>query len=275
LRYEDYAMYAGYSELKCYAEAVKLEDSQEWQAAIDDEIKSLDENNTWELVDKPHDKMVINNWWVYRVKMNLDGTVDEVKARLVAKGYLQQAGVDHDEIFSPVARFDTICSVLGVAASEKLHLAQFDVKTAFLYGELDEVIYMRQPAGYEDGTDQLCKLNRSLYGLKQVPRCWNRKFKDSLKKHGLMVSEADPCVFYSTADGHKLIIVALYVDDGLVAAQNHGLSHRYDGSHHHDCDLLWARSPIHERHIRWQIWHSKLLVDGGPDLRRSRLASNS
>jgi len=129
-------------------------------------MKSLYENNTWELVDKPDDRMVIDNRWVYRVKTNLDGTVDKFKARLVAKGYSQQAGVDYNETFSPVARFDTIRAVLSVAASEKLKLAHFDIKTAFLYGELDEVIYMRQPIGYEDGTDRVCRLNKSLYGLK-------------------------------------------------------------------------------------------------------------
>jgi len=219
VRYEDYAMFADYSEPKSYTEAMQSENSQEWQSAMDDEMMSLVENNTWELVQKPDDRMVIDNRWIYRVKMNVDGTVQKFKARLFAKGYSQQAGVDYNETFSPVARFDTIRDVLSVAASEKLNLAHFDVKTAFLYGKLDEVIYMRQPPGYEDGTDRVCKLIKSLYGLKQSPRCWNKKFKDFLEKHGLEVSEADPCLFYSTVDGHKLII-ALYVDDGLVAAQN-------------------------------------------------------
>ena len=165
------------SEPNTYTEAMNSEDSHEWQSAMDDEMNLLNENNTWTLVNKPGDKMVIDNWWVYRVKMNLDGTVDKFKARLVAKGFSQKAGVDYNETFSPVARFDTIRSVLSVAASEKLHLAQFDVKTAFLYGESDENIYTHQPARYEDGTDRVCKLNRSLYGLKQAPRCWNRKFR--------------------------------------------------------------------------------------------------
>ena len=219
VRYEDYAMFADSSEPNSYSQAIQCENSHEWQSAMDDEMKSLCENNTWELVDKPDDRMVIDNRWVYRVKTNLDGTVDKFKARLVAKGYSQQAGVDYNETFSPVARFDTIRAVLSVAASEKLKLAHFDIKTAFLYGELDEVIYMRPPTGYEDGTDRVCRLNKSLYGLKQAPRCWNRKFKDFLEKHGLQVSNEDPCLFYSTVERHKFII-ALYVDDGLVAAED-------------------------------------------------------
>ena len=219
VRYNEYAMFADYSEPTTYAEAMQSDNSQEWQSAMDEEMASLIENNTWELVEKPDDRMVFDNRWVYGVKMNLIGTVNKFNARLVAQGYSQRAGVDYNETFSPVARFDTIRAVLSVAASEKLNLAHFEVKTAFLYGELDEVIYMRQPAGYDDETNRVCKLNKSLYGLKQAPRCWNRKFKEFLEKHGLKVSKADPCLFYSINDGHKFII-ALFVDDGVVAAQN-------------------------------------------------------
>jgi hypothetical protein len=130
-----------------------------------------------------------------------------------------RAGSDFTEMYSPVARFDTIHAVLNVAASEKLSLAHFDVKTAFLNGDLDEVIYMKQPTGYEDGTNRVCMLKKSLYGLKQAPRCWNRKFTAFLDKYGLQCSEADPCLFINSTEGHELLI-ALYVDDGLVAAQN-------------------------------------------------------
>jgi hypothetical protein len=96
---------------------------------------------------------------------------------------------------------------------------QFDVKTAFLYGDLQEVIYMTQPFGYNDGTDKVCRLKRSLCGLKQSPRCWNKRFRMFLEKHQLKQSDADPCLFFNTTEDHKLIIV-LYVDDGLVAYQN-------------------------------------------------------
>jgi hypothetical protein len=142
-----------------------------------------------------------------------------LKARLVAKGCSQKAGTDYNETFSPVARFDTIRAVLSVAASHQMKLGQFDVKTAFLYGDLEEVIYMKQPVGYNDGTDKVCRLKRSPYELKKSPRCWNKRFRMFLEKHQLKRSDADPCLFFYTTEGHKLIIV-LYVDDGLVAYQN-------------------------------------------------------
>ena len=178
VRFDDYAMFTEYSEPQSYADAMNSHNSHDWRLAMDDEIKSLATNDTWELVDKPDDRLVVDNRWIYKVKTKVDGSVDKFKARLVAKGYSQKAGIDYNETFSPVARFDTIRAVLSVPVSEKLKLMTFDVKTAFLYGTLDEIIYMKQPQGYEDGTDRVCKLTKSLYGLKQSPRCWNKRFKD-------------------------------------------------------------------------------------------------
>ncbi len=218
-RFDDYVMIAEHDEPVSYSQAITSDYSREWKAAMDDEIKSLAENNTWQLVTKPEGRKVIDSKWVYKVKVNTDGTVDKFKARLVAKGYEQKAGVDYTETFSPVARYDTIRAVFSVIASENLHVSQFDVKTAFLYGELQEEIFMRQPDGYDDSTERVCKLNRSLYGLKQSPRCWNRRFKAFMENYGLRVSEADPCLFVNTSAGHKLL-VCLYVDDGFIAAED-------------------------------------------------------
>lgn len=214
-RFDGYVMLAQVNNPKSYKEAIQSEEAEEWKEAMDEEMESLTENGTWELVEKPTDRKIIDNRWVLRKKLHPDGSTDRYKARLVAKGYSQKSGIDYDETFSPVARFDTIRTVLSVAASEKLQLAQFDVKTAFLYGELKEVIYMKQPEGYTDETDRVCRLLKSLYGLKQAPRCWNQKFVQFLKRYGLKVSSADPCLFVSIRESKKLI-VALYVDDGLV-----------------------------------------------------------
>ncbi|CAB0003770.1 unnamed protein product, partial [Nesidiocoris tenuis] len=200
-----------------YSEAINCEDKIHWQRAMDSEIKSLKENNTWRLEHLPKGKKAIPCRWTFRVKLNPDGSIDKYKARVVAKGFTQKKGSDYDEVFSPVARSGTIRAVLSVAAAENLHMMQFDVSTAFLYGNLDETIYMQQPDGFNDETGRVCRLTRSLYGLKQAPRCWNKRFVDYLSKIGLHASEADPCLFIREKDGKKLI-VALYVDDGLVAS---------------------------------------------------------
>ena len=100
-----------------------------------------------------------------------------------------------------------------------MHLQQFDVKTAFLYGEFDEIIYIEQPKGYEDGTDRVCKLNRSLYSLKQASRCWNHHFTEILKKHGLTSTSANYYVFTNENNKDRLIL-AIYIDDGLISATN-------------------------------------------------------
>jgi len=123
----------------------------------------------------------------------------------VAKGYVQKQGIDYEETFSPVARYDTIRTLLAVAAAENLELAQFDIKTAFLNGTLEENVYMEQLEGFEDDTERVCLLRKSLYGLKQAPRCWNERFKKFMKKAGFK---------------NKCINVAIYVDDGLVVGSD-------------------------------------------------------
>jgi hypothetical protein len=202
-----------------YNEALKSECHVHWKAAMEQEMNCLLNNNTWTLTDLPIGRSTITNRWVYRIKRNPDGSVNKYKARLVAKGYSQRKGLDYSETFSPVARFDTIRAFLSVAAHENLKLTQFDVKSAFLHGHLDEELYMDQPQGFQDGSEKVCKLNKSLYGLKQSPRIWNKKFKDAMKNFGLLESEGDPCLFFNMDNKAKLIVV-IYVDDGLVASNS-------------------------------------------------------
>lgn len=116
--------------------------------------------------------------------------------------------------------------MLAVAAREKLHLRQFDIKTAFLYGELSEEIIMRQPEGFSDGTDKVCKLLKSLYGLKQAPRCWNIKFSSVLSKFGLHESDSDACLYIGNVANQRMFLV-LYVDDGLIICQRSEVPDRF------------------------------------------------
>jgi len=197
-----------------YTEAMQSNEQKQWMKAMNEELASLKENETWELVNRPVNTKVIQNRSVMRVKKSCDGNA-RFKARLVAKGYAQKQGIDYDETFNPVAHYDTVRTLLVVAASKNMKLKQFDVKTAFLYGELEEEVYVEQPEGFDDGSGRVCRLKRSLYGLKQAPQCWNKRFINFMEKAGLKNSTADPCLFYRKYED-SFLYIAIYVDDGLV-----------------------------------------------------------
>jgi hypothetical protein len=150
--------------------------AKQWKEAADSEYRSLIETGTWELVELPPGRQTVSSKWIFKVKYNADGSVARLKARLVARGYSQEAGIDYVETFSPVAKYVSIRALLAIAVETGMSVHQMDVKTAFLNGVLDEEIYMDQPEGYViAGKESLvCRLKKSLYGLKQAARCWNR-----------------------------------------------------------------------------------------------------
>ena len=150
-------------------EAMEGEQARQWKQATDSEYKSLIENDTWDLVELPNGRTSIGCRWVFKVKHQSNGRVERFKGRLVAKGYAQKYGIDYDETFSPVVRFSSIRTLLAFAVQNGMLIHQMDVETAFLNGNLDEEIYMDQPEGYGiPGKEHLvCKLKKSLYGLKQ------------------------------------------------------------------------------------------------------------
>ena len=199
-------------------EALSGDYSKQWKTAADAEYQSLIENNTWELVKLPEGRKAIGCKWVFRVKYDGKGQVERFKGRLVALGYSQKYGIDYDETFSPVARFSSIRTLLAFAVEMGMQIHQMDVVTAFLNGDLKEEIYMQQPSGYtQPGKEELvCKLKKSLYGLKQSPRCWNEKLCEHLKSLGFKESAADPCVFIRQKE--ELQIIAVYVDDLILLA---------------------------------------------------------
>ncbi|CAL2240910.1 unnamed protein product [Prunus armeniaca] len=156
-------------EPETYYEAVE---DKAWKEAMDAEIETIEKNGTWELVERPTDKPVIGVKWVFKTKLNLDGTVQKHKARLVAKGYAQKPGIDYNETFAPVARLDTIRTLIALAAQKGWKLFQLDVKSAFLNGVLEDEVYTEQPEGFEvkAASHKVYKLKKALYGLKQAPR---------------------------------------------------------------------------------------------------------
>ena len=183
-------------------------------------MDSLLRNQTWELTKLPVGKKVLHNKWVYRIKNEHDGS-KRYKARLVVKGFQQKKGTDYLEIFSPVVKMSTIRLVLGMVAAENLHLEQLDVKTTFLFGDVEEDIYMIQPERFIlQGQENLVyKLRKSLYGLKQAPRQRFKKFDSFMHKIGFERCEADHCYYVKFFDNSYNILL-LYVDDMLIVGSS-------------------------------------------------------
>jgi bifunctional DNA-binding transcriptional regulator/antitoxin component of YhaV-PrlF toxin-antitoxin module len=169
-------LYLAVDEPQTMDEARRSTDAEKWKVAMDDEIAPLRKNNTYVLVQLPPGKRAIYCRWLFKLKEKPDGSMRRYKARLVAKGYTQRMGIDYKETYAPVVNKDSVRMILAIAAVKDLEIVHFDVKTAFLYGELEEELYMKQPEGYDDNPDMVCKLIKSLYGLKQSPRMWNQKF---------------------------------------------------------------------------------------------------
>lgn len=192
-----------------------------WTRAMEEEMENQHENKTFHLVPYEPTMSVLGSRWIYREKLNADGSEDKCKARLVVKGNEQEEGVDYLEMFSPVVRTATIRIVLGVATAKKWKLTQLDVKAAFLHGDLNEDIYMTQPQGFEDPDhpSHVCKLDKAIYGLKQAPRAWYDKFTNFILEYGFKCSTADPSLFVYHNNG-KSIILLLYVDDIILTGSD-------------------------------------------------------
>ena len=207
------------SEPKSYQEAISGKDSSRWKAAMEEEIASLMKNDVWELVTLPKDRKAITSKWVFKIKTNPDNTIERYKARLVVRGFSQKEGIDFKETFAPVAKYNSLRLLFARATMLNLDILQLDIKTAFLYGNLEEETFMQQPEGFEVGRNLVCKLKRTLYGLKQAPRGWNQRIHFFLQSIGFTRTQADHCVYIT-----EETVLLLWVDDILIfgnKTQNH------------------------------------------------------
>ena len=203
-----------------FEEATNSPEKTKWREAMGKEMKSLIDNKVWELTTLPPTKKAIGCKWVYKVKTNSDGSIKRYKARLVARGFDQRFGSDYDETFCPVVRLESLRTLIALSTQLGLELHHVDVHTAFLNGILHEEVYMKQPIGYEkDGEEHLvCKLQKSIYGLKQSSRCWNAALDAHLRKMGFSQSKSDPCIYVSGGDDS--FYIGVYVDDLILAGKD-------------------------------------------------------
>ena len=187
---------------------------------MNDEIEALNKNDTYEICELPPGRKAIGNKWVWKIKFKSNGEVDRYKARLVVKGCNQKEGVDFDETFSPVVKMVTIRCLLVVAIQNNWPVFQLDVNNAFLYGDLDESVYMKLPEGYFSNDDtRVCRLNKSLYGLKQAPRQWNAKLTVVLIENGFSQSKSDYSLF-TKSDNDVFLALLVYVDDIIITGNS-------------------------------------------------------
>lgn len=223
------------NEPRTIAEAKQRDDWLEWEKAINEEYPSLIKNNTWTECELPRGRKSISCKWVFKVKRNSDGSIDKFKARLCARGFSQQHGFDYNETYAPVAKLTTLRILLSIATRFDLKVHQMDVKGAFLNGELSEDIFMELPDGFKKG-NTVCKLNKSLYGLKQASFSWNQKFNGFMLKIGFNRCVKDRCLYVKIINDIKCYVL-LYVDDLLIVCSDQRIIDTIKGLLHKEFDM--------------------------------------
>jgi len=197
-----------------YEEAAK---SKEWITAMKEEMNAINKNQTWKLTILPEGKKAIDLKWIFKSRFNPDGTLLRRKARIIAKGYSQREGIDFEEIFSPVARLETVRLFLAIGAQREWKFFQLDVKSAFLNGDLKEEVYVLQPEGFViNGKEEMVyHLHKALYGLRQAPRPWYGRIDAQFSQMGFIRSSNEPTVYTKMQGNSDVLLLCLYIDDIL------------------------------------------------------------
>lgn len=201
-------------------EALSSDRAEKWKDAMNVEFQQLMENKTWEVCELPLGRKAIDNKWVFKTKLNSDGTIEREKARLCAKGFSQIPYIDFNETFAPVLKYKSLRILLALATIKKYEIEHLDVQTAFLNAELNEEIYMKLPKNYEvktkAGKQLVCKLKKSIYGLKQASHEWNMEINKTIKLLNFTQCKSDTCVYWKQSNNNNKIILAIFVDDIIV-----------------------------------------------------------
>jgi hypothetical protein len=201
------------NDLESFSQAMSCKESELWYDAMKEEMNSIKNNEVCDLVELSNGAKAIGCKWVFKTKKDSLGNIKRYKARLVAKGFTQKEGIDYTETFSRVSKNDSLHVIMALVAHFDLELQQMDVKTTFLNGDLEEEVYMKQPEGFpsSDGEPLVCKLKKSLYGLKQASRQWYLKFHNVISSFGFVENFMDQCI-YLKVGGSKICFLFLYVD---------------------------------------------------------------
>ncbi|CAI7804490.1 unnamed protein product [Closterium sp. NIES-54] len=206
------------------------EHREKWHEAMNKELKALQERNTWKVVPigVARNKTILTGKWVFRVKTKADGTIDKFKARWVVRGFDQEHGRDFTETFAPVSRHTSLRILLAIAAMKKKRLRQIDVANAFLYAPVDAKIYVELPHGSHEEPNQVCQLQKSLYGIKQAPRLWQQYLNVRLTRIGFKQLPHDQGMYrFTKGDDYVLLIV--YVDDVLYIGSTDNITTWFEG----------------------------------------------
>lgn len=216
--YKCHDVHSEESEPLTYKEAMQRRDASQWSEAVNRELQTLKENNTWDVCDDvPENAKVVSSKWVFKLK-GLD-KVKQYKVRLVARGFEQDNVLDLNDIYAPVAKLSTFRIFVVIATKLGLPIYQMDVTGAFLYGEINGDVYISLPEGAYSDNNNIVKLNKSLYGLKSSPKCWNNKFNSVITREGFIRSSCDSCLYKKYNDNDKTFVL-LYVDDLLMFGSN-------------------------------------------------------
>ncbi|CAB0018882.1 unnamed protein product, partial [Nesidiocoris tenuis] len=191
------------------------EDEHLWEAAIQEELESMEKHKTWTRVEKPKNEEIIDSRWVFRIKKNEATGEERYKARLVAKGFQSS---NYADTYSPVGKLSTFRTLISIVNEFNYEMEQMDVKTAFLHGDLKETIFMNLPEEMAE-KNHVCKLNRSIYGLKQSPKNWYEKFDEFMLKENFKRSYHDSCLYSKITPKFK-IYCFIYVDDLIIASDS-------------------------------------------------------
>jgi len=203
-----------------YADAMSRPDAQLYHDAACKEIDALIENQTWELAKLPPGRKAIGSRWVFLIKHKADGSVERYKARLVAQGFSQRPGLDYGETFASTIKWPTLRAILAIGAFEDLEIESVDISSAFLNGDIDAEMYMKQPEGFPQGDkDLVLRLKKSIYGIKQAPRIWHDKLNSVLEEIGFKKVLSDNSLWIFIKDGVR-IIIPVFVDDLTIVSKD-------------------------------------------------------